>query len=147
MGSSLVTKSQDDDVASVSSYETVHETFDFEPEERGLAEPSHAVNGVDNSDLSHSTSSTTADEAIVPARRKNVRMSLPPTFSATPPAVEEWESDKEQYPWTSRIADPSEGWSTRNGHARERDIWDDSSEEDVEYSMARKLLSKISGRH
>jgi hypothetical protein len=35
-----------------------------------------------------------------------------------------------------------DGWKARNGLIHDVDLWQDSSEEDEEYSRARKLLSR-----
>lgn len=100
--------------------------------------------GID-SDLSHGTSSTaiTSVDTGLPSRRKSVRMSLPPTYSITPPAREDWEVEK---PSRSPPRDEA-AWTPRNGSAGERDLWEDSSDEDEEYSTARRLLSRLHGQH
>ena len=72
----------------------------------------HAVGYAGSSDLSHSTTSTAAHRlpppttspytqptaTLVARRRKSVRVSLQPTFSPSPPAVE-YDDDKEEQPW------------------------------------------------
>ena len=74
----------------------------------------HAVGYTGSSDLSHSTTSTAAvvhrlpptttsstsqpTTTLVARRRKSVRVSLQPTFSPSPPAVES-DDDKEEQPW------------------------------------------------
>jgi hypothetical protein len=135
------TKSDDDDA----SFVTVHETWEAESDDEVPPSPPahdpHPVNGVGESDISSSTAAASAgDTEGVPARRKSVRMSLPPTFSTTPPALEDWEGEKEKFPWASRIPEPD-----RRANP-ERNIWEDSSDEDEEYSMARKLLSRVAGK-
>ncbi|THH27585.1 hypothetical protein EUX98_g6606 [Antrodiella citrinella] len=165
-----------DDAASISSYETGHEVIDEEPGIRTPSpvaplppphdqKPNHLTNG--HSDLSQSTDST-VDASGAPRRRKSVRMSLPPTFSTTPPAIYEEEPSEggkgRHEPWSSQVkrrprpaADPvavSEashtkrgGWSTRiTDPPTTEDVWGDSSEEDEEYGRAKRLLSKFSGR-
>jgi len=72
-----------------------------------------------------------------------VRMSLPPTYSITPPAREDWEVEKP--PWYPPRDEAA--WTSRSGNVGERDLWEDSSDEDEEYSTARKLLSRLPGRH
>jgi hypothetical protein len=68
-----------------------------------------------------------------PQRRKSVRVSLQPTFSPTPPAIDDTEDEAEEgsrhAPWSS--PPPA-------------DMWEDSSEEDVEYQKAKKLLNRAS---
>ncbi|KAG6832111.1 hypothetical protein H0H87_002750 [Tephrocybe sp. NHM501043] len=104
-----------------------------------------------------------------PRRRKSVRVSLNPTFSATPPAIED-EGEEEggvgaqARMWASGSGSGSAAWGGHgagawngNGHAyggREAgagawgsmDMWEDSSEEDVEYARARSLLSLVGGK-
>ena len=85
------------------------------------------------SDLSASTASSQIHTA--PARRKSVRVSLQPTFSATPPALDD---DESHAPWGGR---EESKWGRKHGAAgEEKDIWEDSSEEDEEYRQARRLL-------
>jgi len=143
--SKLAVIDKDDDATSISSYATGRE--DFDEDSTPLAEhapelsplppppPPHDIVG---SDLSGS--STTTEGA--PVRRKSVRMSLPPTFSATPPAIDE-NSDEDargrHSPWG-----PSSQWSTRIHDGQDRDVWQDSSEEDEDYSRAKRLLSRMS---
>lgn len=109
---------------------------------------------ISNSNSTSTTSSTNIDNR--PARRKSVRMALPPTFSTTPPAIDEDSDDEKRrhQPWAGRstpvhakpVHEPHEshapptGWSSRI--ARDRDMWENSSDEDEgEYGTARKLLS------
>lgn len=143
--SRLAVVDKDDDATSISSYATGREEWEDEntpvaartPELSPSPQPP-PKNDAQGSDVSGS--STTTEGA--PTRRKSVRMSLPPTFSATPPAIED-ASDEEtrgrHAPWG-----PSGQWSTRIQSAPERDVWQDSSEEDEGYSTARKLLSRMS---
>ncbi|KAL0948518.1 hypothetical protein HGRIS_011078 [Hohenbuehelia grisea] len=158
-----------DSGASISSYETGHEVFDSDGDATER-EKERATNDVARTPASEPTlpsqppplpakdtptpaSSTigsastispgsspprgrpgAADVAEVRTqRRKSVRVSLHPTFSPTPPALEEDES--EHAPW----AGPN-GW-TQNEPVR--DMWEDSSDEDVEYQRARRLLSRL----
>ncbi|KAH9841142.1 uncharacterized protein C8Q71DRAFT_743663 [Rhodofomes roseus] len=143
--SKLAAVDKDDDETSLSSYATGREDFDEDSTpvaehspELSLSPPPPPPHDSIGSDLSGS--STTTEGA--PVRRKSVRMSLPPTFSATPPAVDD-DSDEEarsrHAPWG-----PSSQWSTRIQPGHDRDVWQDSSEEDEDYSRARRLLSRMS---
>jgi len=95
-----------------------------------------AVHGQGESDVSaESTSGGTK-------RRKSVRVSLKPTFSATPPALDEDEDEI----W-KRSGRPEALGNDADGvevNGRERDFWADSSDEDEEYSKARKMLTRAS---
>ena len=143
-----ISEMPEDDTASISSYETVHENLDSRPDSP-VAQPVPSrdlvVNTGVDSDLSHGTSSTAiaSTDAGLPSRRKSVRMSLPPTYSITPPAREDWEVEKP--PWSPLREEAA--WTSRDGNFDERDLWEDSSDEDEEYATARKLLSKLPGRH
>ncbi|KAJ6632158.1 hypothetical protein B0H10DRAFT_1976355 [Mycena sp. CBHHK59/15] len=146
-----------DDAASMSSYETGHEAFDdegdeTEHEEHAPAPPPHEFGngrvlhhspvennsliedfGYGGSDLSASSASTQTGAAPgAPQRRKSVRVSLQPTFSTTPPAIDD--------------DDDAEGRSFRAPWEDRRpasDMWEDSSEEDVEYQKAKRLLTRV----
>ena len=131
--------------------------------------PAHAVafqNGdarqqqqENGSELSHSTASTAVQAPVVqpepPRRRKSVRMSLPPTFSATPPAMDdtnEGEEAQEQErerrrPWaaTAVAAAQRGGWGSRIEEVSQRDMWADSEEEEAEYSAAKRMLARFGG--
>lgn len=76
-------------------------------------------------------------------RRKSVRVSLKPTFSPTPPALDEDEDEI----W-KRSGRPEALGNNEDGdvkvNGRERDFWADSSDEDEEYSKARKMLTRAS---
>ena len=150
-----------DDVSSISSYETTREMLDDEdastpvqafttptlpsPAPLPPPKPAATVNGANagGSDVSQSTNSS---NAAAPTRRKSVRMSLPPTFSATPPAFEDEQDSQRYIPWSSPpngngFVQYQSGWSSR---IRERDMWQDSSDdEEEEYSKAKRLLSRI----
>ncbi|KAF9653605.1 hypothetical protein BDM02DRAFT_3107536 [Thelephora ganbajun] len=149
---SRISETPEDDTASISSYETVHENLDSRsdsPPAPPVPPRDLAINTGVDSDLSHGTSSTAiaSIDNGVPSRRKSVRMSLPPTYSITPPAREDLEVEKP--PWSPPRDNAREEapWTSRNGNVGERDFWEDSSDEGVEYSTARRLLSKLSGRH
>ncbi|EKM51047.1 uncharacterized protein PHACADRAFT_262999 [Phanerochaete carnosa HHB-10118-sp] len=103
------------------------------------------------SDVSKSTDSSNGTS---PRRRKSVRMSLPPTFSTTPPALEDTDDTivdehgghRRHEPWSSTPNGGAHhhqgGWNSR---IRERDVWQDSSEdEDEEYRKAKRMLSRLS---
>lgn len=153
-----------DDEASLSSYETGHEGFEDEtetappppPHDR---DPTHHrplnVNGgppeihirtnvKGTSDISASSASTEAP--LPPRRRKSVRVSLQPTFSTTPPALDDHEYGDRHAPWED-ASQGGGGWQMRHGTAMEeggqvKDLWEDSSEEDEQYTRARRLLAK-----
>ena len=146
--SRLATIDLDDDATSISSYATGRESLD---EDTPVAARTPQVSSSpspqpppkhDGMGSDVSGSSTTTDGA--PTRRKSVRMSLPPTFSVTPPAIED-ESDEEtrgrHAPWG-----PSGQWSSRIHSAHESDVWQDSSEEEEDYSTAKRLLNRMSKR-
>ncbi|KAK7682034.1 hypothetical protein QCA50_014998 [Cerrena zonata] len=106
------------------------------------------------SDISNSNSTNSSTEGQ-PTRRKSVRMALPPTFSATPPAIDEDSEDEKRRhePWAGRstpthtkpVQEPygadTGTWASRI--ARDKDMWENSSDEDEggEYGRAKKLLS------
>ncbi|KAK7039341.1 hypothetical protein R3P38DRAFT_2613630 [Favolaschia claudopus] len=154
-----------DDGASISSYETGIETFNDDGDEteheldhgKPPTPPPHEYAnghipfhdspvqiqtqqliedyGYGGSDLSASSASTPTGSTVAPQRRKSVRVSLQPTFSTTPPAIDdtddEDDTESRHAPWSRPRPDPA-------------DIWDDSSEEDAEYQKAKKLLTRIS---
>ena len=140
----LTQKEKDSDGASISSYETGHENVDGEEESSPPPPPpppppSHNAPG---SDVSASTTST--QMAAKPARRKSVRISQQPTFSPTPPALDD---DELPGPWGNKTEEPTWGKSTKRAVGdSERDMWEDSSEEDEEYQKARRLLSKAGSK-
>ncbi|KAG1824925.1 uncharacterized protein BJ212DRAFT_555385 [Suillus subaureus] len=112
-------------MTSISSYRTAEES----PIEGGSTPPAPQ----------HDTESSTISTET-PTRQKSVRVSLQPTFSPTPPALEDDEAHG-RYPWSSTKKD-------RDHHdgSSEPVIWQDSSDEDEEYSRARKLLSRAGKR-
>ncbi|KAH7886486.1 hypothetical protein F5I97DRAFT_1829119 [Phlebopus sp. FC_14] len=131
------------DSASISSYVTGRESP--EPDEPVAPSPSPPpVPPHDKGDTPSNASTETP-----PVRRKSVRVSLQPTFSPTPPALYENDDDVSgRYaPWSSLGAPSKEGWNMKNGSAfgddGRGDLWQDSSEEDEEYSRARRLLSRV----
>ncbi|KAM5545687.1 hypothetical protein V8D89_000725 [Ganoderma adspersum] len=106
------------------------------------------------SEVSHSTASTAVVQAQAqpepPRRRKSVRMSLPPTFSATPPAVDdtdEGEEERRRWATPAPVLAPSQrgGWGSRIEEVGQRDMWADSDEEDEEYSAAKRMLARLGG--
>jgi hypothetical protein len=118
------------------------------------------VPGKDKSDVSASTISAnggggTSGESP-PARRKSVRVSLQPTFSPTPPALDEDEDEVWERSGRPALRGAAKGAAHVNGdgadqnargknvNGRERDFWADSSDEDEEYLKARRLLTRAS---
>ncbi|KAJ3557210.1 hypothetical protein NP233_g11802 [Leucocoprinus birnbaumii] len=87
-----------------------------------------------------------------PSRRKSVRVSLNPTFSPTPPAIEDEDDEDNRAPYVFREA-PAPSTSVpppvkqvpRNyGTQRtsRQTTWDDDSDDDVEYKRAKEMLAK-----
>ncbi|TCD63788.1 hypothetical protein EIP91_004939 [Steccherinum ochraceum] len=112
----------DDDTASISSYETGHEVINDEDTPlpspvAPLAHDNHINHANGASDLSNSTDSTTTDANGGPRRQKSVRMSLPPTFSTTPPAIYEEDSGSGNAKSGSRRHEP---WSSAPSKRRSR---------------------------
>ncbi|KAF9267039.1 hypothetical protein L218DRAFT_715848 [Marasmius fiardii PR-910] len=126
--------------------------------------PPHRQNGltipVPPSDLSASSSST-VHQGEKPKRRKSVRVSLKPQFSPTPPAVDDdgepsWyenENEAGDGPYAPQPHDQNQHQNRHENHEiqkvkrnrdYERDMWQDSSEEEEngEYASARKLLMR-----
>lgn len=97
-------------MTSISSYRTAEES----PIE-GESTPSAPQHDTESSTVSTET----------PTRRKSVRVSLQPTFSPTPPALEDDEGHS-RYPWNSTKGD-------NHDESSEPVIWQDSSDEDEEY--------------
>ncbi|KAK0468569.1 hypothetical protein IW261DRAFT_1518243 [Armillaria novae-zelandiae] len=113
----------DDDAASISS---------LLPPPLPLKDPAYINHMHVGSDLS--ASSTASTETPGPRRRKSVRVALQPTFSTTPPAID---------------YDDEALWARANGEGwkdEERDMWADSSDEDVEYQRAKMLLNRAARR-
>ena len=140
------------DDGSVASFRTVRETLDDSPTPTPPSAPAPApaaaataalaLPGKDDSDVSASTASLTGTGAGV-ARRKSVRMSLQPTFSPTPPALDDDEDvawGRSGRPWG--VVGNGGANGSAGGKERERDFWADSSDEDEEYATARKLLTR-----
>ncbi|TFK38358.1 hypothetical protein BDQ12DRAFT_683522 [Crucibulum laeve] len=170
----------DDDAASISSYETGHEVFDWgdeAPEEAqatsNVTRPVPMRTGSESSTASESATprpppkpqpdftqygsdasvSTVgpSSSSLQPQRRKSVRVSLQPTFSPTPPAIDDDDEEEQMKhaPWAWKnnsnapVSDHSRQSDPKSNEAVVRDVWEDSSEEDVEYQKARRLLSKV----
>ncbi|KAJ8091706.1 hypothetical protein PM082_020941 [Marasmius tenuissimus] len=172
----------DDDAASISSYETGHEVFngssgDDTETERGpptppppppppsqdkpqaAALPNGIGNGNGNAITADLYTPSEDSQAQVPRRRKSVRVSLRPTFSPTPPAIEDdeepsWETQaqataqaqerNEKQPAYIEPTPPPKRRGYGDSDGGVRDMWNDSSEdEDNEYTSARRLLSKL----
>ncbi|KAK0437327.1 hypothetical protein EV421DRAFT_1828507 [Armillaria borealis] len=127
----------DDDAASISSYETGHEVFEVDDPSPPLPpkDPAYVNHIHVGSDLSASSNAST--ETPGPRRRKSVRVALQPTFSTTPPAID---YDDEAL-WARANG---EGW--KSNMDEERDMWADSSDEDVEYQRAKTLLNRAARR-
>ena len=148
-----------DDEGNQSDHEMAH---DASPMVNG-----HAVGYTGSSELSHSTTSTTVvhhsttvsstsqSSTQVPRRRKSVRVSLQPTFSPSPPAIED-DSDE---PWVWKQEPATEGRQHVHApvpvaapslllnprmeqSAYGHDIWEDSSDEAAEYQKAKRLLTR-----
>lgn len=152
----------DADTASISSYETGRETLFDTREERAVEPPVCAPvppskslpNGVGLSNgngnahphgtsenVQHRTASdvsTSTDQGQTVQRRKSVRVSLKPTYVGTLPSPV-YDDDAGEA--------GAAGWGGGVGKERERDrgvpdMWEDSSEEDMEYAAARRMLAK-----
>ncbi|KAG8899417.1 hypothetical protein FRC01_010558 [Tulasnella sp. 417] len=160
-------KSDDDDSASMSSYETGHEDFEESDAptvqgEKAIAQPTpqvasglfpsvapapppHDPEKTGGTDLSHSTQT---DSTGQPSRRKSVRMALPPSVSSTPattPAARDEESHW-GVPSSSRAVPSGNRHRRWHSHA-ERDIWaEQDSDAEGDYGTARKLLERAT-RH
>ncbi|KAI0044581.1 hypothetical protein FA95DRAFT_1562116 [Auriscalpium vulgare] len=139
----------DTDTSSISSYETGHEEMEDTETDAPPPPPEKevAAHGQGDSDVSTST----IDASGQPGRRKSVRMSLRPTFSPTPPAVDE---DSEDVWGLNGHATPTANGGFKGGHdvvpeveevrgREEKDMWEDSSSEDEEYRRAKTALKKV----
>jgi hypothetical protein len=137
---------KEDDEISLSSYETgLEDPYSSQDqaseEDRAPTPPPHDpprsdISGTGTASTSSTQTPTTT--AAAPARRKSVRVSLEPTFSPTPPAFDD---DDSHSPW----GDGGDWVRGRKweGEGEERDIWEDSSEEDEEYRRARRMLARV----
>ncbi|KAI9065732.1 hypothetical protein FKP32DRAFT_1590291 [Trametes sanguinea] len=171
----MMAKRRESDISSISSYETGREELDDDevlPPDSAQAPPPpphddpHVRDTAGGSELSNNSTASTASTASPPVRRKSVRMSLPPTFSTTPPAIEDTDEDeagdgtpgrRRHEPWSSRGGPPTPRpeasppvWGSRIERNGTRDVWaaDSSDEsEDAEYSAAKRLLSRLSKKH
>ena len=77
-------------------------------------------------------------------------MSLPPTFSATPPAMDDTDEEERRRPWAPSPSQQQRGgggggWGSRIEEVSGRDMWADSDEEDAEYSAAKRMLARLGG--
>jgi hypothetical protein len=96
-----------------------------------------------------------------PQRRKSVRVSLKPTFSPTPPAIEDEEDEAGRAPFVFRAPRPRDTMdlevhtpspvrqAPKNYGAQKstgKDVWDDDSDEDSEYQRAKSLLLRATRR-
>lgn len=160
----------DDGSDSGGSFRTVRESLEEETTPTlppatitAPASSSLVVPGQTDSDVSGSSNSAGAGAGAGTRRRKSVRVSLKPTFSPSPPALDEdedeiWKRSGRPEPGSGGANDLDDdndydndhdkrnGW--KNGGARdrdrERDFWADSSDEDEEYSKARRMLTRTS---
>jgi hypothetical protein len=163
-------KDHDDDGSdsgSVQSFRTVRESLGEErtptpPATTILAASSSSlvVPGLNDSDASVSSNSAAgAGTGAGTRRRKSVRVSLQPTFSPSPPALDEdedeiWKRSGRPEPLVvgggamndhdDHDHDKRNGRWKNGARDRERDFWVDSSDEDEEYSKARRMLTRAS---
>ncbi|KAJ3822088.1 hypothetical protein EV361DRAFT_886251 [Lentinula raphanica] len=102
------------------------------------------VNVTENSgtDLTESNTAlnamTDTTHATPPRRRKSVRVSLQPTYSVTPPAIEDEDEFRLE---AQRNLSTNKSSESHNDGVTGQDIWADSSDEDVEYQQAKRLFS------
>ncbi|EGO28051.1 hypothetical protein SERLADRAFT_462499 [Serpula lacrymans var. lacrymans S7.9] len=137
------TKVADSDTNSISSYATGRESFE-DANDVPPPPPPHDHEGT-------ASTASTSTETQLP-RRKSVRVSLQPTFSPTPPALDDEDDDDDDEkagkggryaPWGPN-GNGEKGGETRDGRtSEEKDVWEDSSEEDEEYRRARRLLMRV----
>ena len=160
----------DDDGASISSYETGHENV-YDSKESSLTDvpgssipPPILQNPLLNSnqtderekkgtDLSTSLSSESTSQ---PVRRKSVRMALPPSANSTPAVTPAALENEKEWIHAGQSSEASRGGNTSTGQSRidtsnwpqrpnagAKDAWDDSSDDDdVAYIQARRALAK-----
>lgn len=132
-------------------------------------EPLLNGHAVGSSDLSGSTTSTAAvhhppptttssasqlTTTSAPRRRKSVRVSLQPTFSPPPPVDDDEEEEEQKYRQKPHVHAPipvAAGSSSLPVPRQKAvvapepsvyDIWQNSSDEDVEYKNAKRLLTR-----
>ena len=160
-----------DDAASVSSYETGREV----PLEDAVEAPGPRPTAKDlmDSTLKDSASQTVDKKHEVdtdarelsppesvqsstgtPQRRKSVRVSLQPMFSPSPPAIyvdfEEQQRNGIVPPRGGKEAGPDNGVRVNGRPSKKKiedipqDFWENSSDEDEEYANAKRLLSRLS---
>lgn len=159
-----------DDAASVSSYETGREVpLDDAvvapgpgPMTKDVMDSTLKGNASQAADKKHEVDAEARElsppESVqsstgTPQRRKSVRVSLQPTFSPSPPAIYvdfEEQAKKGTVPLRGgKQADPDNvrvnGWSSKKKNEDiSQDFWENSSDEDEEYTNAKRLLSKLS---
>ncbi|KIL63692.1 hypothetical protein M378DRAFT_654257 [Amanita muscaria Koide BX008] len=149
-------KVDDDDLDSVSSYETGHELF-FEdisttaPKSKEPNGDARHIGGISSppvSVVSGASTSIIGGSSGTPQRRKSVRVSLQPTFSPTPPAIDDDTDEEGHGPRSVWGGKPPaqdvklNGWASKRQEAT--DVWENSSDEDEEYANAKRLLTKVS---
>jgi hypothetical protein len=164
-------KDDDDgsDSESAGSFRTVRESLEEEATPilpsatiPAASSTSLVVPGQNDSDDVSGSSNSAIGAGAGTRRRKSVRVSLQPTFSPSPPALDEdedeiWKRSGRPEPLVGggmnglddhddHDHDKRDGrW--KNGDARverEQDFWADSSDEDEEYSKARRMLTRTS---
>jgi hypothetical protein len=76
-----------------------------------------------------------------PRKRKSVRVSLKPTFSPSPPAIE-YEEASSSYHFENHQPVPTKPQTSSHGEGKRHEKWADSSDEDEEYNNAKAALSR-----
>jgi hypothetical protein len=147
----------DEDGLSVSSYETGLETpfVGLEDKDKDKDKDDDDKDGADtgtpapppkslaNGGLQlGSDVSTSTEQGQGMQRRKSVRVSLKPTYAAAPPPV----YDDYDAGIDAGVVGNGNGKGKGKGESVGRevpDMWEDSSEEDVEYATARRMLARV----
>lgn len=174
----------EDDSASTSSYETGQENFQLTDEEmqsppgnantasvyqkpeeidRRTISPPPAIRfkAPDRADSASPASHGESTEGLTPRRRKSVRVSLHPTFSSTPPAIEDEVDQYMRAPFVFKeqvVAPPSVLGNRNQSRAlappqpatansrMSKDSWDDDGEVNAGYEEAKKLFMMAARR-
>ena len=146
---SKISETPEDDLASISSYETVDENLDSRsnsPPAPPLPPKDPVVDkGVDSS-LSRGTSSTatgSVDDDV--SRRGRVRMQLPLTYLKTLPTKDHRGTGEPPSSLPRSSVRVTEGTS-RRASRNARNLWGDSSDEQGEFATARRLRSPINSK-
>jgi len=149
-----------DDGASISSYETGHETFEdalsSQPSTNGVTvgnglmgfkpspPPKQGSDDLKGTDLS---TSNETDSTTQPRRRKSVRMALPPSVSSTPAVTPAALEDEDKFgagvtlnnTRTNGTSVPNGGWQAQ----QQMGSWaDEDSDAEGDYGVARRALVK-----